>query len=258
MDFGFKIKFEKCNFFATEVRYLGYVINQEGLPPDPNRLSAVQRMHIPTNVTELRSFIGAINFYGKFVSQIRALRGPLDELLKSNLKWQWTQVHNKCFLKLKEILLTYYDPTKSIIVAADASNYGLGACILHEYADGSIKTISHASRSLTPAEKSYSQIEKEALALVFAITKFHKMIFGRRFKLHTDHKPLLAIFGKKTDIALHQANRLQRWAVQLLAYDFDISSRTSYSTTAKNMSLLQLNLKKKLNKFYLKILTNYQ
>lgn len=159
---------------------------------------------------------------------MRQLRGPLDELLRANVKWHWTSTQRNCFNSLKDILssnllLTHYDPNKEIIVAADASNYGLGACILHECPDGTIKAVCHASRSLTPAEKGYSQIEKEGLALVFAVTKFHKMIFGRRFKLHTDHKPLLTIFGKKTGISAHQANRLQRWALQLLAYDFEIS-----------------------------------
>ncbi|XP_055921606.1 uncharacterized protein K02A2.6-like [Eupeodes corollae] len=227
-DYGFKIKFAKCRFFVNEVKYLGYVINQHGLHPDPERILAINNMPEPTNVSELRSFLGAINFYGKFVDDMRHLRGPLDELLKANTRWVWTKEHHNSFLNLKKILssdlvLAHYDPKQNIIVAADASNYGLGACIMHEYQDGTIKAICHASRSLTPTEKAYSQIEKEGLALVFAVTKFHKMVFGRKFKLHTDHKPLLAIFGKKTGIAVHQANRLQRWAVKLLAYDFDIS-----------------------------------
>lgn len=88
--------------------------------------------------------------------------------------------------------------------------------------DFSIKPIAFASRSLQPAEKNYSQIEKEALALIFAVKKFHKYIFGRHFTLETDHKPLLAIFGSKKGIPIHTANRLQRWAITLLAYNFDI------------------------------------
>ncbi|XP_037959893.1 uncharacterized protein K02A2.6-like [Teleopsis dalmanni] len=200
-DYGFKLKYEKCNFFKTEIKYLGYIINQEGLKPDPERIAAIKQMPEPSNITELRSFLGAINFYGKFVPKMRELRGQLDNLLKLNVKWKWDA---------------------KLIVAADASNYGLGACIMHEYSDRSIKPICHASRSLTPAEQKYSQIEKEGLALIFAVTKFHKMLYGRRFILHTDHKPLLTIFGRKTGIAIRQANRLQRWAIQLLAYDFEI------------------------------------
>lgn len=95
--------------------------------------------------------------------------------------------------------MAHYDPQQNIIVAADASGHGLGACILHEYADGTIKAVSHAARSLTPAEQGYSQVEKEALALIFAVTKFHKMIYGRRFNLHTDNKPLLTFLDAKLE-----------------------------------------------------------
>lgn len=85
----------------------------------------------PSDTAELRSFLVAINFYGKFFDNMRRLRGPLDELLKKNVKWQWTNTHKTCFSKLKEILsstliLTHYDQTKGIIVAADASSHGLG------------------------------------------------------------------------------------------------------------------------------------
>lgn len=101
-------------------------------------------------------------------------------------------------------------------MAADASTNGIGAVILHKFENGTEKAISHASRSLAPAERNYSQIEKEALALVFAVKKFHKMLHGRKFVLFTDHKPLLAVFGSKKGIPIHTANRLQRWALTLL------------------------------------------
>ncbi|XP_054746122.1 uncharacterized protein K02A2.6-like [Anastrepha obliqua] len=226
-QYGFKLKVDKCKFSYHEMAYLGYILNKDGISPDPKYIDAIKYMPEPTNQSELRSFLGAINFYGKFINHMRNFRGPLDELLQKNKTWRWTNVQQTCFDSLKDILsskllLTHYDPTKGIIVAADASNYGLGACIFHEFEDGSLKAICHASRSLTPAEKHYSQIEKEALAIIFALTKFHRMIFGRKFKLQTDHKPLLAIFGNKAGISAHQANRLQRWAVKLLAYDFEL------------------------------------
>ncbi|XP_054731489.1 uncharacterized protein K02A2.6-like [Anastrepha obliqua] len=183
-QYGFKLKVDKCKFSYHEMAYLGYVLNKNGISPDPKHIDAIKYVPEPTNQSELRSFLGAINFYGKFINHMRDFRDPLDELLQKNKTWRWTNVQQTCFDSLKDILsskllLTHYDPTKGIIVAADASNYGLGACIFHEFEDGSLKAICHASRSLTAAEKHYSQIEKEALAIIFAVTKFHRMIFGR-------------------------------------------------------------------------------
>ncbi len=128
---------------------------------------------------------------------------------------------------LSDLLLAHYDPNMEIKVAADASIDGLGAVILHRYPDGSEKAIEHASRSLTPAEKNYGQIEKEALSLVFAVKKFHKMIWGRKFVLETDHKPLLAIFGSKKGIPVHSSSRLQRWAIALMSYEFVVQHKKS-------------------------------
>ncbi|XP_062537710.1 uncharacterized protein K02A2.6-like [Armigeres subalbatus] len=158
---------------------------------------------------------------------MRKLRFPMDQLLKSGAKWVWSEACQRSFNRFREILqspltLSHYNPNLEIIVSADASNYGIGARIAHKLPDGSVKPISYASRSLTPAESNYSQIEKEGLALIFAVTRLHRMIFGRQFILETDHKPLLAIFGSKKGIPRYTPNRLQRWALTLLLYDFNI------------------------------------
>ena len=103
------------------------------------------------------------------------------------------------------------DPKLEIIVASDASSYGFGACILHEMPDGTKKPIAHASRTRLPAVKHYSQIEKEALGIIFAVTKFHRYLHGRFFTLQTDHKPLITIFGSKKGVPIYTANKLLRW-----------------------------------------------
>uniref|UniRef100_A0A8R1EPP3 RNA-directed DNA polymerase n=2 Tax=Caenorhabditis japonica TaxID=281687 RepID=A0A8R1EPP3_CAEJA len=142
-------------------------------------------------------------------------------------EWRWTKVEAESFQKLKDVLssdlnLTHYMPKIPIVVAADACDYGIGAVISHRFADGTEKPIAHAARSLNSAEKNYSQIEKEGLGLIFAVKRFHKYLFGRKFLLRTDHKPLLSIFGSKKGIPVHSQNRLVRWSTILLAYDFDI------------------------------------
>uniref|UniRef100_A0AAG5D9A3 RNA-directed DNA polymerase n=1 Tax=Anopheles atroparvus TaxID=41427 RepID=A0AAG5D9A3_ANOAO len=158
---------------------------------------------------------------------MRKLRYPLDNLLKANNSFCWTPECKQSFATFKSILssdllLTHYDPRQKIVVSADASSIGLGATISHMYPGGSMRVIQHASRALTEAERHYSQIDREGLAIIFAVKKFHKMIFGRRFTLQTDHRPLLHIFGSKKGIPTVTANRLQRFALTLLAYDFDI------------------------------------
>ncbi|BHF62582.1 hypothetical protein SprV_0200556400 [Sparganum proliferum] len=184
-------------------------------------------MPAPKNVSQLRSFLGLISYYSSFLPSLHDVRAPLNRLLQKDAPWCWSPDCEKAFAQLKsmlssDLLLTHYDPTLPIVVAADASNHGVGAVISHTFPDGSEKAIMHASRTLTPAEKNYGQIEKEALALVFAVKKFHKLLYGRHFTLLTDHKPLLSIFGSKKGIPVYSASRLQRWATILLGYDFDI------------------------------------
>jgi hypothetical protein len=114
-----------------------------------------------------------------------------------------------------------------VVVAADASEHGLGAIIQHRWPDGSVTAITYASCSLKLAEQIYSQIEKEGPALIFAGKKFHKYIYGQHFTLLPDHRPLLSTFGNRKDIPVYSANRLQRWAATLLGYDLRIEYRKS-------------------------------
>lgn len=141
--------------------------------------------------------------------------------------WNWSEVCESSFQKVKRCLvesevLVHYNPELPVKISCDASPCGLGAVLSHVWKDGSERPIAFASRTLNNAEKNYSQLDKEALGLIFGVKKFHQYIFGRRFTLETDHKPLVYIFGSKRELPQMAANRVQRWAVILSAYDFEI------------------------------------
>ncbi|XP_053699045.1 uncharacterized protein K02A2.6-like [Sabethes cyaneus] len=226
-EYGFHLRPEKCSFYKSEIRYLGFIINADGIKPDPEKVASIVKMPQPKDVSELRSFLGAANFYGKFVRKIHRIRQPLDALLKKDSQFVWSAQCQEAFDTIKKVLqsdllLTHYNPSLELIVAGDASKTGVGAVIMHRFPNNQLKAIAHASKTLTSTEQKYSQVEKEALALVFAVTKFRRMLLGRKFTLQTDHQPLLKTFGSKKGIPLHTANRLQRWALSLLGYDFNV------------------------------------
>lgn len=226
-EFNLRVRLDKCRFYQSEVKYLGIIINAQGQRPDPGKIEAIVSMPDPTNVAELRSLLGAITFYSRFVKAMSTIRAPLDNLLKKDKEFVWDTACASAFSQFKKILtsdllLTHFDPQLTVTVASDASNYGIGSVAYHALPDGSLRAFHHVSRRLTDAEKKYSQPEKEALGIVFGITKFHQYIWGRRFHIITDHRPLLAIFGSGKGVPAHTSNRLQRWALILLAYDFDI------------------------------------
>lgn len=224
---GLKIKRNKCTFLADEVNYLGYIVSKQGIRPDPTKINSIKKMPTPTNTSELRSFLGMVNFYAKFVRNLSHILHPLYELLKKGKTWIWSSACEKAFNQVKELLLgnkvlMHYDPKRELIVTCDASGRGIGGVLSQIDGGGAERPVAYVSRKLTDAEKSYAQIHREALAIVFTIKKFHEYLYGRRFLLRTDHKPLVSIFGPQKGIPPMAASKMQRWAVILSAYDFDI------------------------------------
>lgn len=227
-----RVKQEKCEFMKSSVSYLGHVIDALGIHPMKEKTDAIQRASVPKNVTELRSFLALLNYYGKFIPNLSTLIQPMTVLLHKDVDWQWSDTCQKAFESAKQSLqsdklLVHYDPDLPLILACDASPYGVGAVISHQMKDGSERPIAFASRMLTKTEQNYSQIEKEALGLVFGVMKFHEYLYGRKFLLLTDHKPLLKILGPKTGVPTLAAARMQRWALILAAYTYEIQYKRS-------------------------------
>ena len=156
----------------------------------------------------------------------------MHNLLQASRAWKWSPECAKAFQAAKDKIisagvLTLYDPTLPITLAADASAYGVVAVISHVFSDNSEHPIAFALRTLTASEQNYSQLEKEALALIFGVQKFHRYLYGRKFNLITDHKPLTTILGPKKGIPSLAAARLQRWAILLSAYDYNIHYKST-------------------------------
>ena len=244
-DSGIHLSAEKCKFGQEQVEYLGHLIDATGIHPTRNKVRAINEAPIPTNITQLRAFVGLINYYGKFIPQAAARMAPLYRLLEKDQAWVWTEECDSAFQTCKEMLtsdavLVHYDSTRLIRLACDASSYGLGAVLSHVFEDGE-HPVAFASRTLSKAEKNYSQIEKEALALIFGVKKFHKYLFGRCFTLVTDHKPLLSILNAKAAIPSVAAARMQRWSIFLSAYSYNIEHKgTKMHANADSLSRLPL------------------
>ena len=204
---GFRLKQEKCHFLMPSVEYLGHHIDQDGIRAVPSKVEAIANAPPPTTVQELRSFLGLLNYYGKFIPNLATILHPLNTLLQADKKWDWSDECARAFQMAKDQLtstqvLTHYDPALPINLAADASAYGVGAVISHVFPDGAERPIAFASRTLSPPEKNYAQLEKEALSLMFGVKKFHQYLYGRKFTLITDHKPLTAILGSSSTTTL--------------------------------------------------------
>uniref|UniRef100_A0A3Q2EGN4 Gypsy retrotransposon integrase-like protein 1 n=1 Tax=Cyprinodon variegatus TaxID=28743 RepID=A0A3Q2EGN4_CYPVA len=231
-SYNLRVKREKCEFLQDSVSYLGHVIDSTGIHPMKEKTTAIQRAPVPSNVTELRSFLALLNYYGKFIPNLSTLIQPMTALLHKDAEWIWSESCQNAFENAKKALqsdkiLVHFDAELPIILACDASPYGVGAVISHQMKDGSERPIAFASRTLTKTEQNYSQIEKEALGLVFGVMKFHDYLYGRKFILTTDHKPLLKILGPKTGVPTLAAARLQRWALILAAYKYEIQYKRS-------------------------------
>ncbi|XP_060780518.1 uncharacterized protein LOC132888512 [Neoarius graeffei] len=240
---GLKAKLEKCAFFRRQVNYLGHVISHEGVATDPAKIEAVATWKRPSHVSELRSFLGFVGYYRRFVEGFSKLAGPLHKLVadlsngkgkrraSQDLGTAWTGQCEDSFEALKARLvsapiLAYADFSKPFILEVDASHSGLGA-VLSQEQDGAVRPVAYASRGLRPTERNmsnYSSMKLEFLALKWAMTeKFREYLLGQQCVVFTDNNPLSYLHSAKLGATEH------RWAAQLAAFNFEIKYRSGRS-----------------------------
>ena len=199
---GIKLNREKCTFRETSITFLGHVIDEHGIRAHPDKVKAVVDMEAPTNTTELKSFLGLVNYMSRYVDGLATMLSPLSALLRKDTSWVWNQSQQKAFDDVKQAIassgtLSYYNPSLPTLVSSDASSYGIGGTIMQEQ-DGVYKPVAFVSRTMTDAEKRYAQIEKELLAIVYTCEKFSRYLVGMdTFRIITDHKPLIPIINEK-------------------------------------------------------------
>lgn len=175
---------------------MGYIVNELGIKPDPKQVKAILQLKEPKNKNELQKLIGMFNYVRDYIPKMANIIGPLRELLKKSVVWEWSFRHSKALNELKEKItnppdLTHFDPAKEVVIQCDASKDGVDCCLLQDK-----KPIAFASRSLTEVKTRYAQIEKKFLSIIFARRKFKYFIYGRPIIGLTDHKPLVVIMKK--------------------------------------------------------------
>ena len=163
---GLRLNRKKCQYLAPQVTYLGYRIDKEGFHPTDEKLQAVQAAPVPKNVTELKSYLGLLTYYGRFLPHLASTLAPLYSLLHQDVEWQWNMKEQEAFEKSKEFLLSFkvlihFDPKLPMILACDASSYGIETVLAHKLPDGTEKPIDYASRTLSVAEKNIHKLKKK-------------------------------------------------------------------------------------------------
>lgn len=216
---GLKLNPEKCDFFRTEVTFLGHKIAEDGVYPDPEKIKAVKEYPVPRDAAEVKRFVAFANYYRKFVKNFSVLAAPLHEVCRTT--FVWNKDCQKAFEALRDSLikapiLKYPDFSKEFIVTTDASDLGCGAKLAQVHNSVEMP-VAFASMAFKGAQLNAPPIEKEMYGIYFAITQFRPYLFGRKFLVRTDHKPLVHLYTMK-----NPSPKILRMRLDLSEYDFDI------------------------------------
>ena len=168
--------------------FLGYTITKDGIKSSSNKFEAIQKAPAPSNKKELQAFLGLLNFYHSFLKDKATVVEPLHRLLDSSQTWSWSKHHDTAFKQAKALLtsnslLVHFDVKKPIVLVCDASPYGIGAVLCHRLENGKEAPVAYYSRTLSKTERNYAQIDREALAVIAAVKRFHHFLYGLNFEV---------------------------------------------------------------------------
>ncbi|XP_058827893.1 uncharacterized protein K02A2.6-like [Topomyia yanbarensis] len=217
-----KLNRSKLKLCQTSIKFYGHVLTNQGIKPDESKIATIRNFPTPTNRKEVHRFIGMVNYLSRFIKNLSANLTNLRKLISESVPWQWTSVEDEEFNRVKLLVadvrtLRYYNVNQPLTIECDASCFGLGVAVYVYQTDG---VIGYASRTLTPTERNYAQIEKELLAILFACTRFDQLIVGNpKTVIKTDHKPLISLFQKPL---LSAPRRLQHMLLNLQRYRLSI------------------------------------
>ena len=238
-DRGLTVNPKKCKFLQPTIEFYGQIFSAQGTCPDPKRIDAIKKISTPANAKEVRSFLGMVNYSSKYIQDYATLTAHISELTKKSAPFTWITEHQTAFEHLKLALtkapvMGYFDLYKDTYVTVDASPVGVSA-ILTQCASGSNdhKVSAYASCSLSAVESHYSQTEKEALSIVWAVEHFHIFLYGKEFTLITDHKPLEIIYGNSSS---KTSARIERSVLRLQPYSFIVKYKPGSENAADYLS----------------------
>ncbi|GJQ70538.1 hypothetical protein Trydic_g221, partial [Trypoxylus dichotomus] len=216
-----KLQPDKCEFLRREVSYLGHIITSAGVKPNLDKVNAIHNFPVPVDQKTIKMFLGLVGYYRKFIPNFAKIAKPLTSLLRKDIPFIWSASQQQSFdtfrtILTNEPLLIYPDFSQDFVLTTDASNFAIGS-VLSQGGIGKDRPIAYASRTLNNAEQNYSTTEKELLSIIWSVRHFRPYLYGRKFKIVTDHKPLTWLFNCKDP-----GSRLVRWRLQLAEYDYEI------------------------------------
>lgn len=265
-DANLTVNLDKCQFCRSSLKFLGYVVDQQGLRTDPEKVSAIVNYPVPTTSTQIRRFLGMVSYYRRFLKNFSTLSSSISDLLRERKKNQpitWTPEANEAFANIKTSLttapvLSSPDFSKPFFLMCDASDVGIGS-VLYQLEDGLEHPVAYMSKKLSKSQRKFSTTERELLAVLLGIDHFRYYLVGRHFTVITDHSSLVWLNNMKKP-----SPRLARWILQLSQYDFSIIHRKATGTVVADalsripeVDVLDLSLLKP-DKWYKNLLSRIQ